>query len=117
MKPRKRDTLGALVNNFQRRVETATRLDGTGLVRLPPEWSRIHQRLVKLTELRNAIVHGNYARVIVEVSSKPRALPELARTSYNVLVNVVRVTNVATGYDLRPAREIAKYYRTLKVLK
>ena len=117
LKPRKRDTLGVLINNFQRRVETATRLDRIDLVRLPPEWSRIHQRLVKLNELRNAIVHGNYAKVIAEVSSRPRALPRLAQTSYNVLVDAIRITNNAIGYDPRTKREGVKYYRRLKVLK
>jgi hypothetical protein len=117
LKPRKRDTLGTLINNFRHRVESARRLDRSGLVRLPPEWSRVHQRLSKLNDLRNAIAHGNYAKVIAEVSSRPRAMPRLARTSYNVLVDVIRITNNAIGYDLRTKREIVKYYRRLKVLK
>ena len=116
LKSRNRDTLGTLITNFRRRIEAARRLDGSGLVKLPRGWGRIHTRLIALNNARNAIAHGNYADVLVKLSSRPRALPQLAQTSYNALVDVIRITNSAIGYDLRPAAEARQYYRQLKVL-
>lgn len=117
LRSRRRDTLGTLIANFRRRIEAAARIDGAGAVRLPLDWSRVEKHLSKLNELRNAIAHGNYAKVIAEGSAKPRALPQIARSSYNVLVDAIRITNGAIGYDQRTRQEAVKYYRQLKVVK
>lgn len=113
---RKRDGLGTLIDNFRRRVEVTPRLDGAGLIQLPPEWTRVQRRLEELNRLRNALVHGNYAKVLEAIAVEPRKIRQVARGSFNVLVDVIRITNQAIGYDTGKHRKTRAYYQRLKVL-
>lgn len=116
LRSRKRDGLGTLVNTFRQRVEVMPRLDGAGLIRLPREWARVQARLIELNRLRNALVHGNYATVLKEIAVDPRKIRQKARASFNALVDAIRITNQAIGYDTGKGRKTRAYYRQLKVL-
>jgi hypothetical protein len=112
---RKRDTLGVLLDNFRRRVETANRLDVTRQVRLPGEWASIEARLKRLNSLRNTIAHANYQQLVEILPQDARRSRALSRSYFNALVDMIRVTNKAIGYDSAPRREAQRYYRKLKI--
>lgn len=112
---RKRDGLGTLIQNFRRRLEVTPRLDDAGLIRLPPEWTRVQKRLEELNRLRNALVHGKYDEVLKSIAVEPRKMRQVARASYNALVDVIRITNQAIGYDTGKQRKTRAYYKQLKV--
>jgi len=112
--PRDRDTLWALLSNLTIRTNGINGLRGDPIV-FPREWARVRRRLQKLLEVRNSIAHGRRSAVrrIVEQAS-PR-LSQFARTSYNAVIDAIRITNVAIGYDARAGRERRKYYAQLKL--
>jgi hypothetical protein len=112
---RKRDTLGLLLENFKHRIETATRLDNRGLVRLPREWTSIEKKLRQLSDLRNQIAHANYKKVLTILPSDSRRSRALARSCFNAVVDAIRVTNQAIAYDGRSAGEARRAYAKLKV--
>ena len=116
LRSRKRDGLGILIDNFRKRIEAMPRLDGAGLIRLPPEWARVQARLIELNRLRNALVHGNYASVLRETAVNPRKIRQKARASFNALVDTIRIINQAIGYDTGKQRKTRAYYQQLKVL-
>jgi hypothetical protein len=112
---RKRDTLGTLLQNFKRRVETAKRTDGKGQVQLPPEWTSLEDRLRHLVELRNAVAHPDYQRLNNLWPQTTRRSLATARKCFNTLVDMIRVTNAAIGYDATTRREARRSYRRLKI--
>jgi len=112
---RKRDTLGKLLSNFRRRVETADRLDGKGRVRLPAEWPSIEARLRRVNTLRNDIAHANYQDVLKLLPADARKSRAVARDCFNALVKAIQVTNRAVGYEHRSVREVNRDYRRLKI--
>jgi hypothetical protein len=112
---REKDTLGALLGNFRRRLETSDRLDGQGPVRLPAEWARIERGLKELSWLRNQIAHANYKKVLSLLSTNARQSRAMARRCFNTLVDAIRVTNRAIGYETLAPREARRYYSRLKL--
>jgi hypothetical protein len=113
---RDKDTLGALLANFRRRVETAARLDGRGPVRLPAEWASVESRLKRLNTIRNHIAHANYRKLLALVPSDTRASRAIARQCVNALVDAIRVTNRALGgYDRLTPSEARRYYSRLRI--
>jgi len=112
---RKRDTLGVLLNNFKRRVETGRRFNDKRPVRLPPEWTTIEKKLLTLNTLRNNIAHANYKELQRLIPHDPRKSRAVARVSFNAVVDAIRVTNQAVGYENRTAREARRYFSRLKI--
>lgn len=113
---RKMDTLGPLLRNFKHRIEMASRVDGKGPIRLPTEWDSIESRLRRVIQLRNAVAHPNYQRWQTVWPADTRWSRACAKDAFNALVDMIRVTNKAVGYDSRSDREARAYYGTLKVL-
>jgi hypothetical protein len=112
---RRKDTLGPLLQNFKHRIETGTRIDGKGPIKLPTEWKSIEVRLHRVIQLRNVIAHPNYQRWQTVWPHDARRSRALARDAFNALVDMIRVTNRAIGYDSRSQREAKRYYSDLKV--
>jgi hypothetical protein len=112
---RRNDTLGALIRNFQKRMATARRPDGKGYVRLSSEWVSLEKRLLRLCQWRNAIAHANYKQVLTLLPSDSRKSRTQARDCYNAVVDTIRVTNRAIGYDSDSRREDRKYYARLRI--
>ncbi len=115
---RQRDSLGALVNTFRYRMEMAARLDGHGSVRLPREWKRIEPTLHKLVELRNAIAHGNYRRVLARLPADRQKARRMTDRFFNTFIDVIRVTHLAIGNLSPPIDSPSKaraHYRRLKI--
>jgi hypothetical protein len=112
---RRNDTLGALVTNFRQRMATAKRPDGKGHVKLPTEWTSIEKRLKDLCKWRNAIAHANYKEVLTLLPSDTRKSLRQARKYYNTVIDTIRVTNRAIGYEAAPKREDRKFYARLKI--
>ncbi len=113
---REKDTLGVLLANFRRRVETARRLDGKGLVRLPAEWASIEPRLQHLNTIRNQIAHANYRKLLRLLPRDSRQSRGVALRCFNALIDAIRVTNRAVGgYEDLPTRDARGYYARLKI--
>jgi hypothetical protein len=113
---RQKDTLGPLLQNFKRRVESAQRLDGSGQIRLPEEWTSIEPRLRNLIELRNAVAHPDYQRLDRIWPKAPGQSRATARKCFNALVDMIRVTNAAIGYDSTTRSEARRYFSRLKIV-
>jgi len=112
---RNKDTLGALLQNFRRRVETSSRLDRRGPVRLPARWDSLEEKLKELNSLRNKIAHANYREVLSLVPTDPRRSRAVARRCFNALVDAIRVTNRPIGYEPLTTGEARRYYSRLKL--
>jgi hypothetical protein len=112
---RKRDTLGVLLGNFKRRVETGRRLNDQRQVRLPREWMSIEKKLSRLNKYRNQIAHANYNELLTVLPPDSRLSRALARSCFNAVVDAIRVTNRAIGYEDRSARDARRVYARLKV--
>ena len=112
---RRNDTLGALLRNFPHRIATARRIDGKGYVRLSKEWTSIQKRLEKLCQWRNAIAHANYKQVLILLPSDTRKSRNQARDCYNAVIDTIRVTNRAIGYDADSWKADRKYYARLRI--
>jgi hypothetical protein len=110
-----KDTLGQLLKDFKRRVEAKSRLDNQRPIRFPREWDGIYSRLTMLKELRNEIAHAKYAQLQARIGAKPRSLLRRAFSSYNSVIDAIRVTNVAIGYDTRTGSVVRAYYRQLRL--
>jgi hypothetical protein len=111
----KRDMLGVLLDNFRRRVETADRVDGRGRVQLPREWNSVEVRLKRLNSVRNAIAHANHEQLQNILPTETRRSRALARDCFNSLVDMIRITNEAIGYDSTSRRDAQRHYRRLKI--
>jgi hypothetical protein len=112
---RKRDTLGALLQNFCRRLETAMRLDDKGPIRLPAEWTTIENKLQRVKDLRNDIAHANYRSVTKILPKDARRSRVIARDSFNALIDAIRITNQAVGYEHRSAKQAKHDFSKLKI--
>lgn len=113
---RQKDTLGVLLTNFRRRVETAQRLDGKGLVHLPAEWASIEPRLQHLNTIRNQIAHANYRKLLQLLPRDSRQSRVVALRCFNALVDAIRVTNRAVGgYERLSKSDARRYYARLKI--
>jgi hypothetical protein len=75
----------------------------------------LEARLKDLSRLRNQIAHANYREVVSLLKLDRRRARTLALRSFNTLVDVIRVTNRAIGYEHLAPREARRYYSTLKV--
>jgi len=96
---RRRDTLGRLLDVFRLRLEAVNQMGSTQRIQLPPEWHRLERRLKRLSNLRNRIAHANYCEVKQLLRQRPR---EVAASSFNAVVDFIRITNAAVGYDKDP---------------
>lgn len=112
---RKKDSLNALIQNFSHRIRTATRVDGQGLVKLSSEWASIEKRLLRLSKWRNKIAHADSLEVLALISSDARKSRREARSCFNAVIDTIRVTNRAIGYDLDSPRADRNYYASLRL--
>jgi hypothetical protein len=110
---RKRDTLSKLIDNFQRHIELTNRIDNDEPVRLPDEWKRVKTQLDRLSKFRNDIAHANYAKVMDRLSDG-ESLPKLAAELFDAVIDAIRITNRAIGYDPSSDAASDRYYDALK---
>ena len=114
VKPRSKETLAPLLNNFWKRLSDIDRLDKRGKCSPPREWNNCFKDLEQLVKLRNNIAHANYVEILSSFSGAESPL-KMARRYYNSVVDAIGLINIGTGYETRPDEEVKEYFRPLRV--
>ncbi len=93
---RERDTLGTLIGILWTRLQTVNTERTKRECKIPKRWSGFQRRLMHWVGIRNALVHGNYAK-IQRLIPKRKAITE-AKGCYNDMVEMIKILNGALEY-------------------
>jgi hypothetical protein len=109
---RKRDTLGTLIDILWTKLQTVNTEKSKQKCMMPKRWSGFHRRLTRWVEVRNALVHGNYAK-IQRLIAKRKAITE-AKECYNDMVELIKILNGAIEYYEGNKRDFINRMNRLK---
>lgn len=110
-----KEPLGALLSDFKNRVEATIRMDDGKPIVLAGEWTRLYARLVRLKNLRNTVAHAKFAELQSELGSTPSAMTRTAMQSYNAVVDFIRVSGQAIGYEPTTGLASRQYFMKLRL--
>jgi hypothetical protein len=60
-------------------------------------------------------VHSDLDKMLQALSRNNVQPASIALEHYNAVIDAIRLINEGTGYDARPAQELAEYFEPLKV--
>ena len=109
---RKRDTFGTLIDILPTKLEGTTTEKSKRKCKIPKRWNAFRKRLTHWVEVRNALAHGNYARIQALVPEK-KAIAE-ARKCYNDMVELIKILNGTLEYYVGNKRDFVRYMNRLK---
>ncbi len=109
---RKGDTFGTLIRILPRRLESVTAERSKRECVMPTEWSALSKRLAHWVEVRNALAHGNYRRVLTLVP-KGKATAE-AKECYNDMVELIEILNGTLEYYRGTKQDFVRHMNRLK---
>ena len=111
-KYRERDTLSTLIDIVWTKLQTVNTEKSKQKCIMPTRWSGLHRRLKRWVGIRNALAHGNYAK-IRSLVPKRKAITE-AKECYNDMVELIKILNGALEYYEGSKRDFINRMNRLK---